>query len=129
MLVPHAPDLTRSPIDPEVAHRTPVGGRERALPDFSPIAVDGAPARPRVEAHLEASGWITGRTIRTMVDLDIQQATQMRDDLRSADVVRKDPDGPQRGRPTGCRLAQPRATSASTSSTSARNRSGSCRCG
>ncbi len=54
-------------------------------------------ARPRVEAHLKEYGWITNRTIRNMFDLDIQQATQVLNDLRSANVVVKDPDGPQRG--------------------------------
>ncbi|RMI14417.1 RNA-binding domain-containing protein [Cellulomonas triticagri] len=54
-------------------------------------------ARPRVEAHLQEYGWITNRTIRNMFDLDVQQATQMLNELRSANVVVKDPDGPQRG--------------------------------
>jgi ATP-dependent DNA helicase RecG len=54
-------------------------------------------ARPRVEAHLAEYGWITNRTIRHMFDLDVQQATQVLNDLRSANVVIKDPDGPQRG--------------------------------
>jgi len=54
-------------------------------------------ARPRVEAHLREYGWITNRTIRNMFDLDIQQATQILNELRAANVVVKDPDGPQRG--------------------------------
>ncbi|GAA3622677.1 RNA-binding domain-containing protein [Microlunatus ginsengisoli] len=54
-------------------------------------------ARPRVEAHLREYGWITNKTIRNMFDLDVQQATQMLNDLRAANVVIKDPDGPQRG--------------------------------
>ncbi len=54
-------------------------------------------ARPRVEAHLAEYGWITNKTIRNMFDLDVQQATQMLNDLRAANVVVKDPDGPQRG--------------------------------
>lgn len=54
-------------------------------------------ARPRVEAHLAEYGWITNKTIRNMFDLDVQQATQMLNDLRAANVVIKDPEGPQRG--------------------------------
>ena len=54
-------------------------------------------ARPRVEAHLKEYGWITNRTIRNMFDLDIQQATQVLNELRAANVLVKDPDGPQRG--------------------------------
>ncbi|UKJ63073.1 putative DNA binding domain-containing protein [Cellulosimicrobium cellulans] len=54
-------------------------------------------ARPRVEAHLKEYGWITNKTIRNMFDLDVQQATQILNELRSANVVVKDPDGPQRG--------------------------------
>lgn len=54
-------------------------------------------ARPRVEAHLQEYGWVTNKTIRNMFDLDIQQATQILNDLRAANVVVKDPDGPQRG--------------------------------
>lgn len=54
-------------------------------------------ARPRVEAHLKEYGWITNKTIRNMFDLDIQQATQILNELRAANVVVKDPDGPQRG--------------------------------
>lgn len=54
-------------------------------------------ARPRVEAHLKEYGWITNKTIRNMFDLDVQQATQVLNELRSANVVVKDPDGPQRG--------------------------------
>lgn len=54
-------------------------------------------ARPRVEAHLKEYGWITNRTIRNMFDLDIQQATQLLNELRAANVLVKDPDGPQRG--------------------------------
>ncbi len=54
-------------------------------------------ARPRVEAHLKEYGWITNKTIRNMFDLDIQQATQILNELRAANVLVKDPDGPQRG--------------------------------
>lgn len=54
-------------------------------------------ARPRVEAHLHEYGWITNKTIRNMFDLDLQQANQILSDLRAANVVVKDPDGPQRG--------------------------------
>lgn len=54
-------------------------------------------ARPRVEAHLKEYGWITNKTIRNMFDLDIQQATQVLNELRAANVVVKDPNGPQRG--------------------------------
>ncbi len=54
-------------------------------------------ARPRVEAHLKEYGWITNRTIRNMFDLDVQQATQILNELRAVNVVIKDPDGPQRG--------------------------------
>lgn len=54
-------------------------------------------ARPRVEAHLKEYGWITNKTIRNMFDLDVQQATQILNELRAANVVVKDPDGPQRG--------------------------------
>jgi ATP-dependent DNA helicase RecG len=54
-------------------------------------------ARPRVESHLKEYGWITNKTIRNMFDLDIQQATQILNELRAANVVVKDPDGPQRG--------------------------------
>lgn len=54
-------------------------------------------ARPRVEAHLKEYGWITNKTIRNMFDLDVQQATQILNDLRAANVVVKDPNGPQRG--------------------------------
>ncbi len=54
-------------------------------------------ARPRVEAHLKEYGWITNKTIRNMFDLDVQQATQILNDLRAANVVMKDPDGPKRG--------------------------------
>lgn len=54
-------------------------------------------ARPRVEAHLKEYGWITNKTIRNMFDLDVQQATQILNDLRAANVVVKDPDGPLRG--------------------------------
>lgn len=54
-------------------------------------------ARPRVETHLAEYGWITNRTLRNMFDLDVQQSTQMLDDLRTAGVIVKDPDGPQRG--------------------------------
>ncbi|KAJ1684633.1 hypothetical protein LUZ63_020388 [Rhynchospora breviuscula] len=54
-------------------------------------------ARPRVESHLKEYGWITNKTIRNMFDLDVQQATQMLNELRAANVVVKDPDGPQRG--------------------------------
>lgn len=54
-------------------------------------------ARPRVEAHLNEYGWITNKTIRNMFDLDVQQATQMLNELRAANVLVKDPDGPQRG--------------------------------
>jgi ATP-dependent DNA helicase RecG len=54
-------------------------------------------ARPRVESHLKEYGWITNKTIRNMFDLDVQQATQILNDLRAANVVVKDPDGPQRG--------------------------------
>jgi ATP-dependent DNA helicase RecG len=54
-------------------------------------------ARPRVEAHLNEYGWITNKTIRNMFDLDVQQATQILNDLRAANVIIKDPNGPQRG--------------------------------
>lgn len=54
-------------------------------------------ARPRVEAHLREYGWITNKTIRNMFDLDVQQANQILNELRAANVVVKDPDGPQRG--------------------------------
>lgn len=54
-------------------------------------------ARPRVEAHLKEYGWITNKTIRNMFDLDVQQATQILNELRAANVVVKDPAGPQRG--------------------------------
>lgn len=54
-------------------------------------------ARPRIEAHLEEYGWITNRTIRNMFDLDVQQASQLLRELRAANVLIKDPDGPQRG--------------------------------
>lgn len=54
-------------------------------------------ARPRVEAHLKEYGWITNKTIRNMFDLDVQQATQILNELRAANVVVKDPHGPQRG--------------------------------
>ena len=54
-------------------------------------------ARPRVEAHLKEYGWITNKTIRNMFDLDVQQATQVLNELRAANVLIKDPDGPQRG--------------------------------
>jgi len=54
-------------------------------------------ARPRVEAHIEEYGWITNKTIRNMFDLDVQQATQILTDLRAANVLIKDPHGPQRG--------------------------------
>ncbi|MDO5628355.1 MAG: putative DNA binding domain-containing protein [Mobilicoccus sp.] len=54
-------------------------------------------ARPRVEAHLEEYGWITNKTLRNMFDLDVQQATQILNELRAANVVIKDPDGPKRG--------------------------------
>ncbi|MDO5699471.1 MAG: putative DNA binding domain-containing protein [Dermatophilus congolensis] len=53
--------------------------------------------RPRVEAHLKEYGWITNRTIRNMFDLDVQQATQILNELRAANVLIKDPDGPMRG--------------------------------
>lgn len=56
-----------------------------------------ASARPRVEAHLKEYGWITNKTLRNMFDLDVQQATQILNELRAANVVIKDPDGPQRG--------------------------------
>ncbi len=70
-------------------------------------------ARPRVEAHLKEYGWITNKTIRNMFDLDIQQATQILNELRAANVVVKDPDGPQRGPairwlPTTARPTRPR---------------------
>lgn len=54
-------------------------------------------ARPRVEAHLNEYGWITNKTIRNMFDLDVQQATHILNELRAANVIIKDPDGPQRG--------------------------------
>lgn len=54
-------------------------------------------ARPRVEAHIKEYGWITNRTIRNMFDLDVQQATQLLNELRAVNVLVKDPDGPQRG--------------------------------
>lgn len=54
-------------------------------------------ARPRVEAHLREYGWITNKTIRNMFDLDVQQATQILNELRAANVLVKDPDGPKRG--------------------------------
>ena len=54
-------------------------------------------ARPRVEAHLKEYGWITNKTIRNMFDLDVQQATQLLNELRAINVVIKDPAGPQRG--------------------------------
>ncbi len=54
-------------------------------------------AQPRVEAHLNEYGWITNKAIRNMFDLDVQQATQILNDLRAANVIIKDPDGPQRG--------------------------------
>ncbi len=54
-------------------------------------------ARPRVEAHLKEYGWITNKTIRNMFDLDVQQATQILNELRAANVLIKDPGGPQRG--------------------------------
>lgn len=54
-------------------------------------------ARPRVESHLKEYGWITNKTLRNMFDLDVQQATQMLNELRAANVLVKDPDGPQRG--------------------------------
>lgn len=54
-------------------------------------------ARPRVEAHLKEYGWITNKTIRNMFDLDVQQATQILNELRAANVLIKDPNGPQRG--------------------------------
>jgi ATP-dependent DNA helicase RecG len=54
-------------------------------------------ARPRVEAHLKEYGWITNKTLRNMFDLDVQQATQILNELRAANVVIKDPDGPLRG--------------------------------
>lgn len=54
-------------------------------------------ARPRVEAHLTEYGWITNKTIRNMFDLDVQQATQILNDLRAANVIIKDTGGPQRG--------------------------------
>ena len=41
-LLPHALNLIRSSIDPEVAHIALLSGQEVALPDFSPIAVDEA---------------------------------------------------------------------------------------
>jgi len=54
-------------------------------------------ARPRVEAHLKEYGWITNKTLRNMFDLDVQQATQILNELRAANVLVKDPDGPKRG--------------------------------
>lgn len=54
-------------------------------------------ARPRVEVHLKEYGWITNKTLRNMFDLDVQQATQILNELRAANVVIKDPDGPKRG--------------------------------
>jgi ATP-dependent DNA helicase RecG len=54
-------------------------------------------ARPRVEAHLTEYGWITNKTIRNMFDLNVQQATQILNELRAANVIIKEPDGPQRG--------------------------------
>ncbi len=54
-------------------------------------------ARPRVESHLKEYGWITNKTLRNMFDLDVQQATQMLNELRAANVLVKDPDGPKRG--------------------------------
>ena len=54
-------------------------------------------ARPRVEAHLREYGWITNKTLRNMFDLDVQQATQMLNELRAANVLVKDPEGPKRG--------------------------------
>lgn len=54
-------------------------------------------ARSRVEAHLAEYGWITNKTIRNMFDLDVQQATQILNELRAANVLTKDPDGPKRG--------------------------------
>lgn len=54
-------------------------------------------ARPRVESHLQEYGWITNKTLRNMFDLDVQQATQMLNELRAANVLVKDPEGPQRG--------------------------------
>lgn len=54
-------------------------------------------ARPRVEAHLREYGWITNKTIRNMFDLDVQQATQILNELRAANVLVKDPGGPKRG--------------------------------
>ncbi|WP_076694211.1 RNA-binding domain-containing protein [Tersicoccus sp. Bi-70] len=54
-------------------------------------------ARPRVEAHLREYGWITNKTIRNMFDLDVQQANQVLNELRAANVLVKDPDGPNRG--------------------------------
>ncbi len=54
-------------------------------------------ARPRVEAHLAEYGWITNKTIRNMFDLDLQQANQILTELRAANIIVKDPEGPQRG--------------------------------
>lgn len=54
-------------------------------------------ARPRVEAHLKEYGWITNKTLRNMFGLDVQQATQILNELRAANVLVKDPDGPKRG--------------------------------
>lgn len=54
-------------------------------------------ARPRVISHLRQYGWITNKTVRNMFDLDVQQATQILADLRGANVIVKDPDGPKRG--------------------------------
>lgn len=54
-------------------------------------------ARPRVEAHLKEYGWITNKTLRNMFDIDVQQATQILNELRAANVLIKDPQGPKRG--------------------------------
>lgn len=54
-------------------------------------------ARPRVEAHLKEYGWITNKSLRNMFDIDVQQATQILNELRAANVLIKDPEGPKRG--------------------------------
>ncbi len=56
-----------------------------------------ASARPRVESHLREYGWITNKTLRNMFDIYVQQATQILNELRAANVVIKDPEGPMRG--------------------------------
>lgn len=54
-------------------------------------------SRSRVEAHLAEYGWITNKTVRNLFNLDVQQARQLLADLRTANVLVKDPSGPARG--------------------------------